>query len=227
MQSYLAANAVLINHRVASLVALLIEAAIVLPLAGCGAPPGHGSVAVQMLPSVSMLPTPTMGASDHPVFAIYEERFGRLSQPGRQIHVAVWHDGCILWRSESGMRRGQVEPSKLVELLQRLHREGVFGDGTVYYGSFGPDSSYEVIDVRTPDRRLTLASWHDLFEKNEKTVATSHGIESLEGRNREAVLAAEPEEYRRFRRIWTEIRSTVQSWVPPDGEPFDGVVPLD
>jgi hypothetical protein len=125
------------------------------------------------------------------------------------------------------MRRARIDAKKIDELVQRLHRDGVFGDGKAYYGNLGPDSTFDVIDMQLPDRRLQLRSWHEVFEENPKVVVTSRGVESLEGRDRDTILAAEPPEYRRFRRIWFEIRSTVQSWVPLEGEPFTGTVPID
>src|SRR5262249_5273764 len=108
-----------------------------------------------------------------------------------------------------------------------LHAQGVFGNGKTYYGNFGPDSSYEVVLVRLSDRELRLLSWHDLYADNPKVVVTSRGVEALEGRDRDAVIASEPEEYKRFLLVWSEIRSAVRSWQPASGKAFSGTVPED
>jgi len=182
--------------------------------------------AVQQLPSSSQLPLPTLTPSETPVVLMYADSLDRIVKPNDQLTVAVWSDGRIVWREYSSLLHGKMDVSKLEALLQRLHREGVFGDGKAYYGNVGPDSGFETIEVRTADRALKLVSWHDLFEKNAKIVVTSKGVEALDGRSREAVLAEEPKEYVRFRRIWSDIRTTVKSWTPKDGEPYNGPIPI-
>ena len=183
---------------------------------------------VQALPSATTLPAPTLAASDHPVILIYLDT-GFLNNPDRppsRLDVAVWGDGRIVWDANGSPLQARIDAKQLDALLQRLHRDGVFGEGKTYYASWGPDSAFEVIDVRLPDRRLELHSWHELFEKNSELVVTSEGVGSLDGRDRDAVLAAEPQEYQRFRRVWSDIRSTVKSWIPAQGEPFTGTVAL-
>jgi hypothetical protein len=184
----------------------------------------------QALPSATTLPAPVLAVSEKPLILIYCDSYGgrELSQaPHDQIDTAVWSDGRIVWQAGGSMRQARIDTKKIDELIQKLHRDGVFGDGNAYYGNVGPDSTFDVIDVRLPDRRHKLHSWHEGFEHNPKLVVTSRGVEALEGRNRDAVLAAEPPEYRRFLRIWSEIRTTVRSWVPSAGEPFTGTVPID
>jgi hypothetical protein len=57
-----------------------------------------------------------------------------------------------------------------------------------------------------------------VYEANSDLVATSAGLELLDGRDRAAVLAAEPESYRRYRRIWGELRHRLTRLLPRDGE---------
>jgi hypothetical protein len=196
-------------------------------LAGCGTKKQSPSP-VQALPSATTLPAPVLAVSEKPLILIYRDSYGDDPQaPHDQIYTAVWSDGRIVWRVGGSMRQARIDPKKIDELIQKLHRDGVFGDGKAYYGNVGPDSTFDMIDVQMPDRRLQISSWHEVFEQNAKSVVTSRGVEALEGRDRDAVLAAEPPEYRRFRRIWSEIRTTVRSWVPSTGEPFTGTVPID
>ena len=206
-----------------------------LALVGCGggvptapAPaPAPAPAQVQALPSASTLPAPTLVASEQPTILFYAGGFGGLAgtSPAQPLEVAVWGDGRIVWRQNGSLLQGRVDPGKIDALLQRLHREGVFGSGAVAYVNYGPDSRFDVVELRLPDRTLKLESWHEGFEQNPNLVATSHGVMALEGRTREAVLSAEPAEYLRFRRIWSDIRSTVRAWTPAEAQPFTGTVP--
>ncbi|MFI5378926.1 MAG: hypothetical protein ACHRHE_06500 [Tepidisphaerales bacterium] len=156
---------------------------------------------------------------------IYQQTFGGIpGTPLGHVETAVWGDGRIVWRTKGSLVQGRVDTKKIDGLLQRLHRDGMFGDGKVDCGHWGPDSTFEAIEVRLADRELHLSSWHELYEQNPQLVATSSGVESLGSRNRAAVLAAEPEEYQRFRRTWSDIRTTVRSWTPLEGEPFTGTI---
>lgn len=182
---------------------------------------------VQALPSATTLPAPQLAASEKPVILLYQDSSsGNPQAPRGQVITAVWSDGRIVWREKGALLQSRIDTKKIDALLQRLHREGVFGDGKGYYGNVGPDSSFDVIEVRLAGRELVMNSWHDGFEKNPKLVVTSHGAESLDGRSRNAVLAAEPPEYQRFRRVWSDIRSTAASWTPSQGDPFTGSVPV-
>lgn len=169
-----------------------------------------------------------VAASISPVVHLYHVDFHR--PPGdpsdSQQDIAVWGDGRIVWHDGRSLRQGQVDTSRIDELLQRLHSAGAWGDETVGYDNFGPDSAYDVVEVHLPDRTLTLRSWHALFEKNPNLVATSGGITSLNGRAREEVLAADTPEYRRFRRTWSDIEETVRGWVPTEGAAFAGSMPV-
>ena len=52
---------------------------------------------------------------------------------------------------------------------------------------------------------------HPLYEKNEKVVVTSNGVESLEGRSREEVLKADKEWYREARRVFDAVVNFTKS----------------
>lgn len=131
--------------------------------------------------------------------------------------IKAWGDGRIVWLSKGASFEGHFDPVSFDALIKRLDHEGAFSDENARHNYTGPDSGYEVIEVQLADRSLRLESWHEAAERSSEVVGTHHGLELLEGRNREAVLAAQPSEYRRFRRIWSDIRSTVESWIPANG----------
>jgi hypothetical protein len=196
-------------------------------MVGCSHKPNAEKV--QALPSVSTLPPPVLTALDRPVILIYMDSLGNLNPeaPRNRIDTAVWGDGRIVWRVDHSLLQGRIDTKKIDELLQRLHREGVFGDGKASYHAFGPNSSFEVIKVQLADRQLELCSWHELYGQGPDALVTSQGVELLEGRNRDAVIAAQPPEWKRFRSVWSDIRLTVRSWVPSEGQPFVGSIPID
>src|SRR5258706_11070860 len=124
---------------------------------------------VQTLPSATTLPAPVLTVSEKPLILIYRDSYGEGPQaPRGQIDTAVWSDERIVWRAGGSMRRARIDAKKIDELVQRLHRDGVFGDGKAYYGNLGPDATFDVIDVQLSDRRLQLRSWHEVFEENPK-----------------------------------------------------------
>jgi hypothetical protein len=206
----------------------LAAAACLIGLIGCnGDKSGSAPTKVQALPSATTLPAPTLAASEKPVILLYQDSYSRnLQAPREQVASAVWSDGRIVWRANGTLLQSRIDVKRIDDLLQRLHRVGVFGHGKAYDGNTGPDSDFDVIEVRLADRVLQMNSWHEVFEKNPKLVVTSHGVESLDGRDRSAVLAAQPPEYQHFRRVWSDIRATVESWTPSEGEAFTGAIPL-
>lgn len=182
---------------------------------------------LRSLPSNTTLPPPVLAHSEKPVIVLYDYITGGWEASRYEVDTAVWSDGKIVWRKDDGLFLSHIDIKQIDALLQRLHEEGVFGDGSTYYGNFGPDSSFRIIEVNLPDRKLKMASWHEAMDGNPKAVATARGLEALEGRDRNAVLASQPPEYKRFVRIWSDVRSTVESWRPTEGEPFNETVPVD
>jgi hypothetical protein len=159
--------------------------------------------------------------SDEPVVLLKLDSYSSNPAATRdQTNVAVWHDGRIAWRAaDNSMHEGQIDPARIQALLSRLHEEGVFGDGTIKYSNLGPGASFDVIEIRSHDRELVLRSWHELYDDGVRWLATANGIEALEGRDPAAVIAAQPEQYKRFVRIWAEIKTTVESWIPSEDVP--------
>ena len=164
-----------------------------------------------------------------PVATIHVALYGRSATkfrpPGQiVIVVAVWEDGSIIWSedlTEGGppYRQSRIDPAQVKETLSALSQRRALGDSSattpyLAYIGFGADW----IEIRVAYRacRLRMASWHELFEQNPGLVGTHDGIEALDGRDRRAVLAAQPESYRRFRRAWTDIRASLLSLIPDE-----------
>ena len=92
---------------------------------------------------------------------------------------------------------------------------------------FGPDSSYVEIMVTNGDEEIIVRSWHPLYEKNQKVVVTSHGVESLDGRLKEDVLKADKKWYREARRVFDGIVRFTESKAEQvvDGKPPQATQP--
>ncbi|QJE98683.1 hypothetical protein [Luteolibacter luteus] len=143
------------------------------------------------------------------------------------ILVAVWPDGSILWskdREDGGppYLSGKTDPAKVTAFLTKLDKEGVFKKGPDDLVYVGPDASYHEIDLLRGNHYVYLQSWHELYERNPKTVGTSHGLAIIgEGETREQILAKETAEYRAYRQLWKEIRDFTTSLIPPQGAPAE------
>ncbi len=68
-----------------------------------------------------------------------------------------------------------------------------------------------------------MESCREFFEASADLVATSYGVVALDGRDRKAVLSAEPKSYRRFRSVWTDVRASLGAIVPEEGQPAENV----
>ena len=155
----------------------------------------------------------------------------RSNYVGRQVIAVLWSDGKIVWsesRTNAGLlyKEGKFPPEKLAALLNTLERKGAFSDEALKRAWFGPDSSFTAIAINDGQRHLTMRSWHEGIEQSTNLVATASGIESLNGQKREDVLRAQPEDYRRFRETWSEIRQAVAAIIPEKGELYQGQITI-
>ena len=145
-----------------------------------------------------LLPTTARAAETNtPIVTIRTTSSGMSpADRGPRIVAALWNDGRVVW-SESPVRggppyrQGRFELGKLNALLARLASQGAFTNASLTRAWFGPDSSFTTITIADGARRLTLRSWHELYEGT-NTVATSFGLEPLAGRNRDEVLRSQP-----------------------------------
>ncbi len=163
------------------------------------------------------------------VLAVYVEDWGLASSGAPKLIMAIWGDGHAVWSEDrilggAPYRSGQVDREKVASLIARLQKEGLFGNKKLARAHFGPDSQFTSILIKSGKQQLNMQSWHELFEDNGKTVATSHGIEALNGRRRVDVLAAEDSEYLHYRLVWAETRLLISSLVPTTSAPRKGQV---
>ena len=168
------------------------------------------------------------GAGPVPNVCIYVDIHGMSVDPyakveGPRAILLIWRTGRVVYSGDQvgggpPYYSGQIAPGRLERALARLDSQGVFSMLHPYMHNYGVDSDYTVIDISADSQELQLRSWHELFELNPGLVSTSGGVEALEGRDRQAVLAEEPEDFRMFRRQWRAIRDELRKLIPDDGE---------
>lgn len=126
--------------------------------------------------------------------------------------MTIWSDGTITDEKSILIEKLTLEETNL--FLKDLERTGFFDDRVITRRQWvGPDSGFVVIRAELNGVVKTMESWHPLYEKNGKLVATDSGIEVLGKRNLPEVVEKCASEYRSFRKIWLEIKSLVKSYV--------------
>ena len=150
--------------------------------------------------------------------------------PYCDVIVAIWKDGRVIWSEEDALIsgppyfEGSIDPKVLAEFLAEVDNKGWFNDPVSKQHNWGPDSGWIKITILGDGGKLlNMGSWHELFEANPNLVADATGIGSLDGRDRAQVLAQQPEDYRRFRAIWSELRNRLQELIPADGKIVEGL----
>jgi hypothetical protein len=140
------------------------------------------------------------------------------------LFVALWADGTLCWSEDRSGGGAPYRTARLpVERVEELHSKLCTGlepepaRGRLYGVH---DHSITDIAVRCGSRVLGLSSCIESFESDPRLVATDHGIESLEGRDRTAVLAQQSPAMRQFRELWRECVDLIWSAVPDIGDPL-------
>ena len=150
---------------------------------------------------------------------------------GPHLVVALWGDGKIIWsdaRVAGGPPyfQGQCDRKKLDALLGALESQGTLTNATLQRAWIGPDSSTTRMIINDGHHRLTMESWHELFEQHSNLVATAQAVTSLDGRDRDEVLREQPQNYRQFRNTWSEVRNRVAELIPAKGDPYNDNLPI-
>jgi hypothetical protein len=164
--------------------------------------------------------------------AVHVDDWGLFSRsPFSKLIVAIWGDGKIVWSKDnikggSPYFTGKVSPEQIEALISTITKESVFRDKDLRRAYFGPDSMFTVIEVRAGRHVLKMASWHEMEEAGGDMVATSSGVEPLNGKTVESVLNQEPKKYQKYRRIWTGLRQRISALVPAGGTPDKGDIDL-
>jgi hypothetical protein len=155
------------------------------------------------------------------VLAVYHEDWCLNSAGEPAIILVAWPDGHIVWSGDrvkggAPYRVGQIDPEKVALLLKRFDRDGLFADEKLSRANFGPDSAFTTLYVKSGKNKVEMNSWHELAEESGSGVADHHGISSLQGQHRLAVLRESPAEYLFFRFVWSETRGKLASLIPSE-----------
>lgn len=156
----------------------------------------------------------------------------RPARAGPDLEVAVWPDGRIIWAARGAsedrhLLEARIGPKLVTALIEELRSRRVFLDAVFSEVHYGPDSDYTLIQIVAGAERVELRSWHERFESNPNLVVTEHGVGALQGESREAAMQRSSPDYRRFRAVWSHIRSTLASWIPATGAPVLGPTGLE
>jgi hypothetical protein len=144
------------------------------------------------------------------IFAIYFEDWGLSSSGQPRLIVALWEDGRIIWSTNEShgggpYREGVVQPGTLDQFLARMEREGVFQDAKLSRAWFAADSEFTTIFLKRGRKRLQMRSEHEVA----KTCC-------------DCIPSTDAADYRSFRRVWDEIRSSSGKFLPDESMPVAG-----
>ena len=142
-----------------------------------------------------------------------------------RIIMAAWLDGRLIWSHDqtkggAPFLTAQIDPAKILAVLDRFEKEDVFKKDKVRRSWFGPDSSFHSVWLKSGVRHVQVRTWHELFEANPNLVAVNGGITALNGRKREDVIQSDTKEFQTFRKLWTDIRTSTSALIPKAGKPF-------
>ena len=134
--------------------------------------------------------------------------------------LQVWLDGRIAWSAD--MVRGglplhtaTIDPAAVTDTIEAIRNSALLG--RIWTGEIrtGPDAETTTVRVRDGEALIVdVGSWHEGFELDPRLVVTATGVEPLNGRSREAVLAQQPADYRLFRQRWDDVLSRLRGLVP-------------
>jgi hypothetical protein len=149
-----------------------------------------------------------------------------MTQPAINIKVdgatvlKVDHDGNIEWSEDQvnggpPMHHAHVDADEVKRVITEV-RDLVGGEWTGE-SQAGPDSRSTTVMVHDGSKQIVnVASWHELFESDQRLVATSTGVQPLGVRTRDAVLKEDKDDYKEFRRRWEIVTSKLRSLIPAD-----------
>ena len=135
--------------------------------------------------------------------------------------LAAWPDGTLVWSLDRVLGGPPYQVTRVASDAVERAVQSMAADGRFVSQRYhGPDArrTHMTVDLG-PDRIVDAASWHEIAERDPGLVATATGIEPLDGRDRAAVLAAQPEAYRAFRARWDAVKNAAWRLVPEAGRP--------
>jgi hypothetical protein len=177
------------------------------------------------------------GKTNPPIFAIYVDRTMSIShsrssdiwsEPRTYVIIALWPDGKIVW-SQDRQNGGQpyfihtLVKESIPQLFENLDSLGLFTNTLRGNKDLIIEGDSTVLAVFDGSKRVSMESYHEIYETNPNLIATDWGLQALEGQTREEVWAEQPDHYKRFRKIWTDVRLEAEKLIPDKGEPLEGV----
>ncbi|MHC4798619.1 MAG: hypothetical protein ACYTF1_18440 [Planctomycetota bacterium] len=168
-----------------------------------------------------------IGKARAPNIAIYSNPYAHTITPRElepQVIIVVWSDGQVIWSDDTlyGGRpyfMGRIASVTLSEFIKELTNRGLFKDSTRNDDYISLDSDHLVIAICDGSNRVMMSSDHELYETHPDVIGTAEGIMTLEGRSREWVRDKQPRYYKRFRKLWADIREASTKLIPSEGQP--------
>jgi hypothetical protein len=134
--------------------------------------------------------------------------------------LQMWIDGRIAWsddivRGGLPLHTATIEPAAVIGAIETIRNSVLLGGSWTGEVRTGPDAEVTTAQVRDGETLIVdVASWHEGFEADPRLVVTATGVEPLDGRSREAVLAQQPADYRLFRQRWDEVLNRLRRLIP-------------
>lgn len=155
-----------------------------------------------------------LNGTESAVIVVYDDSvLSGPSEESKVLRYAVWDDGRVSWRRGKDLDELRVDPTAVHRLIDEIGHAALMLDSLRATRYVGPDNPFTVMLIRLNGREVELASDHERLEGFGDVVVTSRGAVSREGRDSESVLAGEPDDYQRFRRLWNQVRQAVDSWL--------------
>jgi hypothetical protein len=153
-----------------------------------------------------------------------------LSNAGHQresLEVAVYPDRTVVWSTAPAHQGPPYVKSRITAAALETLRAALSADAAACApddteSNVGPDAAFTVLTYDLGPGPVSLSSWHE-DSADGGLIATDRGIEPLNGRNRDAVLAASAPAYRKFRLRWSDLRRALAEVIPPSGDPVNAV----
>lgn len=180
---------------------------------------------------------PTFGVEDPLPIITY-----RISMTYAEIvSVVVIEDGRIYWIDQRDVKsvgehydilhnqlldggtfkHATIDRDRITSFIQNLKQNDIFqnpGTEAAYY-----DHTMSHITVNTPSHRLRLVTRHEAVESSGHWFLCFDGNRlSTAGATTESLLSSQPEDYRRFRKVWDDVKSQIISLIPAD-QPYQTI----
>lgn len=130
----------------------------------------------------------------HPAWAAEQSQENAPRGPSIEImDVAIRFDSQKRFNTNEPICMLAAQNMNQEEFIRHLWSDYASAFGSRDWNNFGPDSGYREIRLSYSGKTIVLRSWHPSAERNNNVVATTNGIEPLNGRTRDQALAGNPD----------------------------------